>query len=464
MVFLVGGANSAAGYDIDNSLRFNDDAELAFTPGSEGNRRTFTISVWVKRGGLGTDFICSSGTGSGAKFELSFTSTDQLWAEDKSGVTLQTTAKYRDSSAWMHIVYKHDSTPSTPGSSNIALYVNGSQITSFDTYETYPSQNAQGYWMDDEEHNIGKRTYADVFFDGYMAEFVAIDGLALSPSSFGETDEDSGIWKPKDVSGLTFGTNGFYMEFKGTGTDQDASGIGADTSGEDNHFAVTSLAATDQTTDTPTNNFCTLNPLDNYLQAATFAEGNCKLTTNASNYSTTSSTMGVANGKWYFEGKCTTVNDSLIGISAQTETSASNGLGQNANQHGYLSSGNARTNGSDTSSGYDSYTTNDIISVAFDCDNNKVYFGKNGTWQNSADPAAGSNGISITAAGSTSTGFYTPGWGDNGSSAAVWEANFGNPSFSISSGNADDAGYGNFEYDVPAGFYALCTKNLAEYG
>ena len=207
-----------------------------------------------------------------------------------------------------------------------------------------------------------------------------------------------------------------------------------------------------------------MNPLDNYLQAATFAEGNCKLTTDADNYSANSSTMGVANGKWYFEGKCTTVNDSLIGISAQTETSASNGLGQNANQHGYLSSGNARTNGSDTSSGYDSYTTNDIISVAFDCDNNKVYFGKNGTWQNSADPAAGSNGISITAPASTKTGFYTPGWGDNGSSAAVWEANFGNPSFTISSGNADDAGYGNFEYDVPAGFYALCTKNLAEYG
>ena len=94
-----------------------------------------------------------------------------------------------------------------------------------------------------------------------------------------------------------------------------------------------------------------MNPLDNYFQEATFAEGNCKLTTDADNYSANSSTMGVANGKWYFEGKCTTVNDSLIGISAQTETSASNGLGQNANQHGYLSSGNARTNGSDTSSG-----------------------------------------------------------------------------------------------------------------
>ena len=207
-----------------------------------------------------------------------------------------------------------------------------------------------------------------------------------------------------------------------------------------------------------------MNPLDNYFQAATFAEGNTKITTNASNYSASSSTIGVANGKWYFEAKATDVHDSLIGVSGQTETSSSNGLGQNANQVGYLSSGNARKGGSDTSTGYNSYTDGDIIGVALDVDNSKIYFSKNGTYQASGDPANNSNGFALTDVASTSTGFYTPSVGDNGSSAAIWEMNFGNAPFSISSGNADANGYGNFEYAVPSGYYALCTKNLAEYG
>jgi hypothetical protein len=464
MAFLVGGANSAAAADtgLTNSLRFNNDAELEFTPGSEGNRTTFTISVWVKRGGLGTDFICSSGTGSGAKFELSFGSSDQLWAEDKSGVILQTTAKYRDPSAWMHIVFKHDSTPATPGSSDVALYVNGSQITSFDTYETYPSQNAQGYWMDDEEHNIGKRTYSDIFFDGYMAEFVAIDGLALSPSSFGETDEDSGIWKPKDVSGLTFGTNGFYLEFKETGTNQDSSGIGADTSGNNNHFAVTSLAATDQCTDTPANNFCTLNPLAKG-SSVTLSEGNLKYV--PAETKGTVGTFGLTKGKWYWEIKAVDVgSNTQIGLYDGTD---GNGfptayLGSNSSSWGIISNdGNSIHNTSQASYG-DSFSDNDIIQVALDMDNGEWYVGENGTYYNSGDPAASTNPAHTTVGDGTGT--IHPAISNNNTTAVDFQFNFGSPPFAISSGNADANGYGNFEYEVPSGYYALCTKNLAEYG
>jgi len=475
MAFLVGGANSAAdtGYDIENSLRLNNDAELEFTPGSEGNRTTFTISVWVKRGNLGSgNFICSSGTGSGAKFELSFGNTDQLWVEDKNGVILQTAARYRDPSAWMHIVFKHDSTPATPDSSDVALYVNGSQITSFDTYETYPSQNAQCYWMDDVEHNIGKRTYSDVFFDGYMAEFVAIDGLALSPSSFGETDEDSGIWKPKDVSDLTFGTNGFYLEFKETGTNQDSSGIGADTSGEDNHFAVTSLAATDQTTDTPTNNFCTLNPLQSgyapsYL--VTLSEGNTQAVRADDNWVPHGSTMAVNAGKWYWENKWISGSgDVIFGVQAQ-EGAALGALYLTDNRYpGYYSGtvgvsyhtgSNYYHNGGSTDSNVE-FVSGDIIMFAMDMDNGFLYAGKNGTWNDSGDPTSGGSGT-----GNAYSGFaaYTM-MPTNASYNTTLGVNFGNPSFAISSGNADADGYGNFEYAVPSGYYALCTKNLAEYG
>ena len=468
MVFPILPANTlSGGYDIDNSLRFNNDAELEFTPSSEGNRTTFTISVWVKRGGLGTDFICSSGTGSGAKFELSFTSTDQLWVESSSGVTLQTAAKYRDPSAWMHIVFKHDSTPATPDSSDVALYVNGSQITSFDTYETYPSQNNGCYWMDDVEHNIGKRTYADVFFDGYMAEFVAIDGLALSPSSFGETDEDSGIWKPKDVSGLTFGTNGFYLEFKGTGASQDSSGIGADTSGEDNHFAVTNLAATDQTTDTPTNNFATFNPLMTYPNITSgtptplaWSEGNTKVTGSGSGtgFTPTIGSIGVSNGKWYYEFYTSTDDSGTkVGGAMDNDFTANGDKDIHEAFYGVRASNgtfyyNDSTNGSLTNA-TEWKDDGDILSVALNLDDMEISFSTNGASYTAAQSITGNAATS----GTLHPAIYLA---DN----EIVTVNFGNPNWALSSGNADANGYGNFEYAVPSGFYAVCTKNLAEYG
>ena len=461
-----------SGFNIDNSLRFNDgdSPSLGRIPSSASNKRTWTWSAWVKisTGTAHDHTFFSGGTGLGASGNrvvfciLSGESEKvMVFSGNTSQFALKTSASLRDKSAFYHFVLAMDTTQSTE-SNRFKMYINGSQVT--DTAQlTYPSQNLELGVNTDQQHYIGFRTATnDTPFDGYMADINFADGTQYAASDFGEYN-DNGVWIPKEPN-ITYGTNGYRLEFKQSGTSQNSSGIGADTSGNDNHFAVTNLTATDQTTDTPTNNFCTLNPLDNYFQAATFAEGNTKITTNASNYSASSSTIGVANGKWYFEAKATDVHDSLIGVSGQTETSSSNGLGQNANQVGYLSSGNARKGGSDTSTGYNSYTDGDIIGVALDVDNSKIYFSKNGTYQASGDPANNSNGFALTDVASTSTGFYTPSVGDNGSSAAIWEMNFGNAPFSISSGNADANGYGNFEYAVPSGYYALCTKNLAEYG
>ena len=472
MVFPVIGGTQSTGYDIENSLRFNDDdnPSLSRANDSGGSNTAGTLSFWAKRCEINTSYLFYARSDDSNVFNVYFsnTATSRLEIRSTQGGSTdfqyKTNMKFRDVSAWYHIVIAIDTTDGT-AADRCKLFVNGSRITSFETQTNFDQNDTIEWFQSDATVYVSGEFEGGTIAnsnDGYIADLNFVDGTQYDASYFGETN-DNGVWIPKKFTG-TQGTNGFRLEFQQTGTSANASGMGADTSGNGNHLTPSNLAATDVTVDTPTNNFCTLNPLDNYFQAATFAEGNTKITTNASNYSASSSTIGVANGKWYFEAKATDVHDSLIGVSGQTETSSSNGLGQNANQVGYLSSGNARKGGSDTSTGYASYTDNDIIGVALDIDNSKIYFSKNGTYQASGDPANNSNGFALTAVASTSTGFYTPSVGDNGSSAAIWEINFGNAPFSISSGNADANGYGNFEYAVPSGYYALCTKNLAEYG
>jgi len=473
MAFLIGGANSAAdtGYDIDNSLRFNDDdsAYLSRTPGSAGDTKKFTVSFWVKRSALGTyQDIFHEYPGSAQRSQILFRSDDTLHVELEAANLnkLQTTRVFRDVSAWYHIVVVYDSDNGTSGN-RVILYVNGVRETSFST-ETYPSSGAVSGINGTTQHEISSYDGGGYFIDGYLADVYVIDGTAYAASDFGETDEDSGIWKPKDAKDdLTFGTNGFYLEFKQTGTDQDASGIGADTSGEDNHWAVTNLAATDQCTDTPTNNFATLNPLVYNYAGATLSEGNVKILTGSSENSFVTNTIAPSNGKWYTEIKVTDVgSDALLGITKKPVPVGPNHYpGEQAYDVAYYSGGH-KAIGTSFSSYGDSYTTNDIIGIAMDLDNDKVYFAKNNTWQDSGDPTSGATGtgaISIPSLSGFDDVFIAAGeW--NGSDTSTFELNFGNPSFSISSGNADANGYGNFEYAPPSGYYALCTKNLAEYG
>jgi hypothetical protein len=456
----------SSGYDVANSLRFNSGSTdyLSITPSSASNRKTFTLSYWVKRSvlGLGVSGANKASFGvyenSSHNFQAMFNVDDQIEMKFKIGGAnnkLQTNAKFRDISAWYHIVLAVDTTDGT-AANRFKLYVNGVQVSSFDT-ATYPNQNVNTEVnLDGLEFRIGEDGNGGNDFDGYMAEICLIDGSQLTAASFGEFDEDSGIWKPINVSGLTFGTNGFYLEFKGSGTSANSSGLGADTSGNDHHFTVNNLTAIDQTTDTCTNNFATFNPL--YKSDSVYSEGNLKNVFLAADHFGGVSTIGVATGKWYAEFKTLVSAGQDVGVgitgNPQLASNTNQGVGEEANSIGYRSDGNKGIE--DTFSSYGaSYTTNDIIGVALDLTSGTqtIEFFKNGASQGaitiSLTPA---DGVWFLSANSLAAG------------TADWEANFGSPMNAISSGNSDGNGYGNFEYSVPSGYYALNTKNLAEYG
>tara|TARA_R110002073_G_scaffold319560_1_gene494291 strand:+ start:30 stop:686 length:657 start_codon:yes stop_codon:yes gene_type:complete len=217
-----------------------------------------------------------------------------------------------------------------------------------------------------------------------------------------------------------------------------------------------------------------MNPLDNFYGAATFAEGNLQITTRNTGYSYNTATFGVASGKWYWEIKYSaqttadsSTNQFMPGIAKSLTISTTDHMGYRNTSYSYQSGGNLFYNNGTTSSGYDAYGIGDIAGIALDIDNLRLYVSKNGTFQNSADPAGGSGGYTITApdAAVTDTGFYFPAFGDgNNNDIKVGQLNFGSPIHAISSGNTDGNGFGNFEYAVPSGFFSLCTKNLAENG
>jgi len=479
------GANEikATGYNVANSVRFNsaDSPTLKDSDGNNapaGNRQKFTFSIWFKRSKLGvTQMLGSAAYSSGDEGYIYISGGDVLvWHHSSSGMgQMITSQKFRDVSAWYHLVWAVDTTQGT-ASNRMKFYINGTQITSFGT-ETYPDQNKEIYWNVGGTYYpyIGRRHGGD-YWDGYLAEVVHIDDAQLAPDQFGEFDSDSPtIWKPIDVSDLTFGTSGYYLDF------QDSSDLGKDVSGVGNHFASTNLAATDQSTDTCTNNFCTVNALDSISTGGTFSEGNTTVQSTTSNRGIFTGTFGLSSGKWYWEIKTsasagTHASDewNFIGVSNLSASNTDNILasgGTNSNKlyeyaiHGY--DGDFYNNASDETYGA-SFTTGDIIGVFLDLDNNRIYWSKNGSWadgsgnSDEADP----NGFkSVTDPASTIGGFYFPACGDGGTNVnKTWQWNFGGtPGFAISSGNADPNGYGNFEYPTE-GAYAICSKNLAEYG
>ena len=477
MPTLVASSSISTQYEIDNSLRFNDgdSAKLGRTPSSAGNRKTFTFSSWFKRSniGIGVQLFDANGTGSTENDFLKINSNDTMQFRIKNSNSVVTniipTQVFRDPSAWYHIVLVWDTTQST-ASNRVKIYINGNQVTAFST-ASYPSQNLEtSSYNNTVVHSIGAEYYQNgyyTYYDGYMAETHFIDGTAKAPTDFGEVD-DNGVWIPKAYDG-TYGTNGFYLEFKETGTGTNASGMGADTSGNDNHFAPTNLAATDVTTDTPTNNFATWNPLDLSLaQPPTLYEGNLQLYQPASGYSSNCN-FGVSQGKWYFEWKPTVVNNVWLGIAPQNLYPAGNNLFTANKTIGmYAGNPNLYQDGVAKGSLGGGLSNNDIVSFAMDIDNSKLYLAINGSWNDGLGGGfdqsdfANANGFAFT---KQADDFYVVAT-VNGSGAAVYQVqmNFGNAPYAISSGNADANGYGNFEYAVPSGFYSLCTKNLAEFG
>ena len=434
---------------------------LTRTVASTGNNKILTWSGWVKRSDSSTgQLIFANGDPGSSNYIIffEFTGAGLRFIIKSLSIlaNVETNAVFRDLSAYYHLVFNMDTTQAT-ASNRIKMYVNGEQITSFVT-ASYPSQNLGTQFNNAASViSVGGKAVTGAntdFFNGYMSHVHFIDGTVYGPSTFGETDSLTGIWKPITSPSVTYGTNGFFLNFANSGS------MGTDSSGEGNNLAVTGTLT--QTQDTPSNVFATYNPLGNFFPADTFSNGNTTQTTNAGNYTYNISTLGASNGKYYCEIKNSTNNNNSIGIADRPSISTTNGLTGTTYGWAYVMSGQVYNNGSIVAT-YNTVTTNDIVGIALDLDNNKVYFSKNGTWQGSSDPSAGTGGISITDPASNRTGFYFFGSGDEATNSAVHNANFGNGYFgttAVASAGTNASGIGIFEYDVPTGYTALSTKGL----
>ena len=441
------------GYNVANSLRFNAGSTDYLSKNSWATAtsdKIFTYSTWVKRSQLAnTERLFGAYAGSPQVYscDLSFTSNNgyiEFTFGGANAYDIVTNAMFRDISAWYHVILAVDTTQATD-TNRIKIYVNNT----LQTLQTanYPPQNSTYQVFRNNNANlIGSAWNGGAYYTGYMSETYFIDGQQLTPSSFGQTDPSvpsSGIWIPKAYSG-SFGTNGFYLKFA------NSAALGTDSSGNGNNFTVNNLTSVDQSTDTPTNNFATLNPLD-VGGGGSYAEGNLQYTSATSDLKASASSFALNNGgagKWYWEVKMVSTTGSIYQIGTISSTS-----GYNASPHSqYSSGGQVYINGSLVTT-VATYTTNDIISVAFDATISEVKFYKNGSLQTTQTITNSSNILMFAGSHSDSSG-----------NTATYQFNFGSPPFTIASGNADANGYGNFEYAVPSGYYALNTKNLADYG
>ena len=416
-----------------------------------------TFSCWVKRSGL-TDGRMFSSWGSGtSQFWIIFSSNKISIADYDGSYNLQyvTNRLFRDTSAWYHIVVAIDTTLGTSGD-RVKLYVNGVQETSFST-STAPSQDqVLNFSNNGEEFRIGKRD-SEEYLDGSMTHIHFTDGYAYAASDFGETDSTSGIWKPKTSPSVTYGNNGFFLKMENSGA------MGTDSSGNSNTFTVSGTLT--QNVDTPSNNFATFNPLkDGRMNGstqykATFTNGNTTSTFAESTYNTGAfSSLAVNSGKYYAEIKC-----SNAGGNTKLGLFSADDYGSNDFSGTYLYDSSGTFGGSAYGN---SFTTGDIIQIAFDATNGTVWFGKNGTWQDSATQSEIEAG---TTTNSATTGIdMTQFWhfGTYGVNATAFQANFGQGYFGTtavaSAGTAPSEG-GIFEYDCPSGYQALCTKGINSF-
>ena len=471
MVFqndILAGSSGASGassvYQIDQSIRFNpaDSTYMQRTHGAGGNVDLFTVSFWFKRSILGGEvFMFGSGANTSNTGDITFNTSDQLifWQYIGSFQTrLITTQVFRDTSAWYHCVVVYDS-GNAVSTERARMYINGERITSFGT-ETYPSQNQDG--IIGSNANIGFGRYisygasnSSQYFPGYLAEMHYVNGSALDPSSFAEYNS-SNIWIPKEYSG-SYGTGGFFVDGR------DASDLGDDESGNGNDLTTSGLAAHDQVADSPTNSFAVLNPLDE-RGSGTLSDGNLQMAFGATNDNVTA-TQGLNTGKWYWEVYIVDKDDPYVGV--QDSGVASTGYTEDAVAL-WVDGGYIYEDGSDTGDRSTTYANGDIVGVAFDVDNKKIWWSKNGQWYSADDSSTATINISEVEAGNQaqvitrSPDFFMPFVGNFNTGTVIM--NFGQEgTFAgnvTAGGNSDGNGVGNFKYSVPSGYLALCTKNL----
>lgn len=440
-------AAAGGGYQIARSLRFNqpDSAYLNRTLTTPTSRRIYTSSSWIKRSGLGvTAFLSAVGPNPGTWDAIRFDTNDTLSIRFSADTyALSTTQVFRDVSSWYHIVIAVDTTQAT-SSNRVKVYVNGVQVTAFSG--SYPVQNLDTAQLSGNLTRIGSSSWGTTeIFPGYMAETYFIDGQALDPTSFGETDSATGVWMPKQVTGMTYGTNGFYVNFS------DNSNTTAATLGKDyspngnnwtpNNFSVTAGVGNDSLVDSPTNygtdtgaggevrgNYATWNALDNNT---TLSNGNLAVSAGSSQGVT--STFALPSGSWYWENIITTVaSNTLFGVIAVAQASTIRTLATAGIRLMAQANGTILLDGTSPQTGLTSWANGDVIACAFNASTNSMQFYRNGS----------TYGTAVTA---TSGYVYVP-FGGSTANTSVFDSNFGQRAFA---------------YTAPSGFKALCTQNLS---
>jgi len=430
---------------------------LTKTNSGTGSETKATFSAWIKISNFGDDnTIFREYESSGNYISIKLKSgAIQVYGQNNSSafVNVKTERLLRDFNGWYHAVVAIDSTQST-AADRIKIYINGVQETALAS-TTYPGSSANcKINQNNEVQTIGGAGSSE-YFDGYLSHVHWVDGTAYAASTFGSTDSTTGEWKINTSPTITMGTNGFTILKDGnTITDQ---------SSNSNNFSLGGGTLT-KSEDCPSNVFATLNPVIRSSNG-TFASGNNKFTTSGGAWGSGFTTLGMFNGqgKYYMEFKGASGTKIGYGISDfkqdgvidRTQRNETRYCGEYANSYAYHYGGNFYYSGSSTSTGYDSFTSSNVIGMAVDMDNLKIYFHKDGVYQDSKNPAS-NNGYTIVAP----EGVYLPTICVENAGAA---ANFGNGVFdttAISSAGTNASGIGVFEYDVPTGYTALSTKGL----
>lgn len=451
---VLAGASAQGGYQIANSLRFraSNSAYLSRSFGSPTSNIKWTWSGWIKRGALGSQQIFCGGDGSSNNFfAVTYTASDTIQisqiASGAYNVQMATTAVFRDPSAWYHLVVIYDSANAT-STDRIQIYVNNSRQTV--SYSTGPfgASTACQWNVSSRTHYLRRLDYVALYGDMYAANETFIDGQALTPSSFGQTEATTGVWVPKAYSG-TYGNNGFFLQFKDAAS---TTTIGYDTSGNSNNFTTSGISVTsgvtfDQMLDTPTNNYAVWSPIDRGDTGLDVTNGNLGYTISNAVSGFCRASFSASTGKWYWEltaGANWTASPQhgISPVSAVNTGDATSGGG-----YGFESAATSRlfANGAATGNYGSQINSGDVLMIAVDFDAGKIWYGRNGSWFGSpaGDPAAGTNQSQTISTGVT----YAPMFGRDSSNATTTNyVNFGQRPFA---------------YTPPTGFKALNTANLS---
>ncbi len=452
-------AISSGSYDINNSLRIRGSASayLNRTPGTAGNRKTWTWSAWIKLGTISVNMGTLFGVQGQTAIYLNDGTNSSFRVNGAAGSDLITNLMPRDPSAWYHLVVACDTTQSTEAN-RLKIYVNGVQQTSFQSGSAYPTLNGDTFVNSTALHTIGRRSWnSDQQFDGYIAEQYLIDGSAKAASDFGETDATTGVWKPKAYSG-TYGTNGFYLKFSDIATTSGSNaGLGKDFSGNTNYWTTNNISVTsgttyDAMTDSPTNtsatvaNYAVINPLAGST-IGTIDNANLRLYYNGANWSRQISTIGMTTGKWYAEFTISQIGDNSwqAGVTSFVPTRSSVNQNGESSGSGFLNAYQSAQSGAiiwNNTTRYNLsvvYSAGDVIGVAFDADTGIVKYYRNGS------QVGNSGGYTIDNIGSPWYFQMFSKATDGTGSYGIVDANFGQRPFS---------------YTPPTGYVALNTYNL----